>query len=450
MEPTAARLAVAGTGSGCTGPSGVKLNGYGGESLFGAPLSGGGSLIGYQRSGVDASYPLQAPFILEELSATCAPVQRFGPGGMVTLQVPFLNGKVPRETGVGGEAFVGAMTATPAGDVLLFGNYGREIIGAEVSPRGRLVRSFGEGGWTGFANGSVSEFLSNVAIVATRPNGTILVGVDDDLGGGQTLVYELDTRGRRITSFGTHGVARVLGAGAQLAQLLELPHGTIVAVGELPYGVNQGHLVFSSLDAAGRPDRAMSRRLAGAMTWLPAANKIDGAAYVDRFGGVGIVGWGVTNAPWPVSGEPAPALHSPAFGFNVELSPIGGPEGAGTRRLVAPPPSLATYFASSLPSGESLLAIRLADGYLVIGDMPQTQFAATVLQLHVMRLAGAIRSPFGAGGARVTLGRSYAGLVAFPGPGIRVDVVEAASASISVHQVDLWRPHTLSSVVTKR
>jgi len=452
-EPTAQPLVAAGTSTGCSGGSGVNLRGYGGESLFGAPLPGGGALIGYQLSGVGATLPRQAPVVLEELSSACAPVQRFGPGGMVTLPLPFVNGKVPPRTGVGGEAFIGAMAATPSGDVLLFGNYGREIIGAEVGPNGRLVRSFGEGGWTGFVNQSVSEFLSNVAIVAFRPDGTILVGVDDVLGGGQSLVYELDSRGRLVTSFGTHGVARVLGGGAQLAQLLEMPDGSIVAVGELQYEVNKGHLVLSSLDAAGRADDAGSRRLTDAVTWLPAANKIDGVAYVDRFGGVGVVGWGVTNPPWPVSGEPAPPVRAPAFGFEVELGPRGESEGTGTRRLVVPPPpSLETYIATGLPSGASLVSVPLADGYLAIGDNPQTRGISSILQLHLMRLSGAIASPFGAkGSSSVSLGGTFAGLAVFAGPRGDVDVVDAESASLNVREVAVSRPHSrLSSAVTKR
>jgi hypothetical protein len=414
----------------------VNLQGYGGESLFGAPLAGGGALIGYQRSGLNARAPAQAPVVLEELSATCAPVQRFGPGGMVTLQLPFANRREYGRTGVGGEVWIGAMTATPTGDVFLFGNYGREVIGAEVGPNGRLVRGFGEGGWTGIVNGSVSESLSNVTDVATRPDGSILVGVDDVVGTGPSLVYEFNPQGRLVTSFGSHGVARVLGGNLQLAQLLELPNGSIVAVGELQSDVNKGHLAFSWLDGTGRVDTAASRRLADATKWLPAANKVDGAAYVDRYGGVGIIGWGVTNPPWPVSGYPAPSYRPPTFGFEVELGPEGVSEGTGSRRLVAPPPGLQTYFQSGLPYGTTLLSIRLANGSLVIGDNPQTRHISTVLQLHLLGLTSVIASPFGVRGTRtIQLGATYAGMAVLPGPHGSVDVVDAHSGRIGVRQI---------------
>jgi hypothetical protein len=89
------------------------------------------------------------------------------------------------------------------------------------------------------------------------------------------------------------------------------------------------------------------------------------------------------------------------------------------------------------------VSVRLADDYLAIGDNPQTRGISSVLQLHLMRLSSAIASPFGArGSSSVTLGGTFSGLAVFAGPRGDVDVVDAETASISLREVAVGRPHS--------
>jgi hypothetical protein len=435
LPGTATKLATTDS-TRCRNGSGVDLSGFGSEGLFGASVPGGGAVVGYQAEGLQYNGSQQAPVILEGLTAGCTPNTRFGHAGRMALQIPFPNSRRVRGE-VGGEVFMTAMTATAQGDVLVFGNYGHEIIGAEVNRRGKLVGGFGARGWVAIDNPKTSDFLSNVASVVSESDGSILIGVDDVLGGQPSLVYELGRTGRLITTFGSDGFARVLPRDAELTQIINLPGGSIVVVGWLQILVDRGRTVFVALSRRGREENGVTANLVHTFAWLPANNLNQAVAYGNAFGGINIVGWGTVVPPWNRTHQAMPPHRAPMFGYRDALSANGEPVDVAAERLLAPPPDLGAFQS---PLDLTLLSTVLPDGVAVVGDTPNSR-ARPSFVLHHAATSGVAGVQFTARDSRTIrspqhdLDGGFGAVVLFPGPRDFVDVAVAEPTSVRLFEV---------------
>jgi hypothetical protein len=330
------------------------------------------------------------------------------------------------------------MTATSQGDVLVFGNYGHEIIGAELNRQGKLVGDFGIHGWAAIDNPKTSEFLSNVASVVSESDGTILVGVDDVLWEGQpSLVYELGRTGRLITTFGSDGFSRVLPGNAELTQVINLPGGSIIVVGWLQVQVDRGRTVFVALGPRGRQERVVTANLEHTFAWLPANNLNQAVAYENAIGGINIVGWGTVVPPWTIGA--VPPHRAPMFGFGDALNASGKPVDPTAERLLAAPLDLGAFQS---PLNLTLLSTVLPDGVAVVGDTPNSR-ARPSLVLHEAATGDVEGVQFGAHTSRIIrlpprdLGGGFGATVLFPGPRGFVDVAVAGPTSVRLFEVSV-------------
>jgi uncharacterized delta-60 repeat protein len=133
---------------------------------------------------------------------------------------------------------------------------------ARYNPDGRLDTTFGANGL--FTTGDLMD-QSRAERVTELPDGGFVLGGEQWPGGHEVGIVSLvkaDKTGALDTSFGDHGVARPATGyydGADIYDMVTLPDGRVVAVGEVDDG--DGPIPYLSiLTRKGRPDRTFAPR----------------------------------------------------------------------------------------------------------------------------------------------------------------------------------------------
>jgi hypothetical protein len=215
----------------CNGGRGVRLPArFGLDSvLASATVADGSTLIAI------SDYSAKRSVVLHSVTRRCAPNSEFGRHGVATIGI---SPRPPRTRPAGSDApsglRVNAVAARNGGGAILAGSFGSNWVVGEVSRRGQLDSTFGNGGWT------VLPFQGEVTAIVQEPSGRIVIG-GDNAGGGCCLVNwaaALSARGQLEREFGKRGRTRLraptLEAG--IGALMLKPNGDILAA--VAYGNN--------------------------------------------------------------------------------------------------------------------------------------------------------------------------------------------------------------------
>ena len=206
-----------------------------------------------------SGYPTLRSVELHSVTALCAPNRAFGNEGVATIALSLrLRPGNPPVDGVPPNAlWVNAVAPRKDGGAILAGTYGNDWVVGEVTRRGHVDPTFGDGGWT------VLPFAGEVTAVLQEPSGRIVLGGDNGGGGCCTLTWAaaLSPSGRLDERFGTHGRAQLpTGEDPEVKALALEPNGnTLATVG---YG-NMGcwGVALAMLEPSGRPVPQFGKRL---------------------------------------------------------------------------------------------------------------------------------------------------------------------------------------------
>jgi len=161
---------------------------------------------------------------------------------------------VPPPTGV---LWVQTVAARRGGGAILAGTYGDDWVVGEVTQRGALDPTFGNGGWT------VLPFQGEVTAVVQEPSGRIVVAGDNNGGGCCTYDWAtaVSAHGRFDPAFGIHGRETLpRGEDSGVGAVVSEPNGDIlVMVG----GGNMGcfGVELAMLTPSGQPVPGFASRL---------------------------------------------------------------------------------------------------------------------------------------------------------------------------------------------
>jgi len=338
----------------------------------------------------------KSSFLVEAISPDCTLDTHFGHEGILDLALP----------GKNDVSSIDVMVPLRSGNVLLVGSVTAKMIAAEVTPLGRLVRTFGHSGWLVHALPGWSPGLDwgpSIDSVVQASSGDILVASDNGSSHVSTQgdVYEFTPGGGLDGSFGRGGWRRVLPIGAYIDQLIAEPNGSIVVYGQGVFG-GCGGPEFEVLKANGQRDWSVNSNLARTESTVRHAGLKNGVVYLDHQGGMGLVGFGFGLKGCYSSGQ---------FGYTEQLTPKGRVAN-GTHR---------TYFKSG--SFDIQFGVSISGNRFVSAGENWDQ---TVLGIREFQQNGAPVSAFGRGGIRdIRLGSwIYAsGPLVFAGPNGDVDVI---------------------------
>jgi hypothetical protein len=197
-----------------------------------------------------SGYPTLRSVVLHSVTALCAPDRGFGSEGVATVALPLRPrpGNPPADGVPPNGLWVNAVAPRRGGGAILAGTYGNDWVVGEVTRRGQIDPTFGEGGWT------VLPFPGEVTAVLQEPSGRIIIAGDNGGGGCCTLnwVAAVSARGRLENDFGTRGREELPTGGDSGVEGLALePNGDILAT--VGYG-NNGcwGVVLAMLTPSGR------------------------------------------------------------------------------------------------------------------------------------------------------------------------------------------------------
>jgi hypothetical protein len=215
----------------CNGGRGARLTAHlgGNPVLASATVADGSTLIAI------SDYSAKRSVVLHSVTRRCAPNVAFGRHGVATIAIYSRPARArPVGSGAPSGLRINAVAARNGGGAILAGGFGSNWVVGEVSRRGQLDPTFGDGGWT------VLPFEGEVSTIVQEPSGRIVMGGDNG-GGGCCLVNSvaaLSARGQLERAFGKHGRtelrAPTLEAG--IGALMLRPSGDILAA--VGYGNN--------------------------------------------------------------------------------------------------------------------------------------------------------------------------------------------------------------------
>jgi hypothetical protein len=211
-----------------------------------------------------SDYATKNSVVLHSLTRRCAPNREFGDQGAATIT--FSSRHQPAHPAAAAAAshglWVNAVTARRGGGAIVAGAYGDGTTGdewvvGEVTPRGQLDPTFGDGGWT------VLPYRGEVTAVLDEPSGRIVIGGDNGGGGCCTTNWAaaVSAHGRLEHRFGRNGRAELpTGEDSGVEGLALEPNGDILA--EVGYG-NMGcwGVAPAMLTPSGKPVPLFARRL---------------------------------------------------------------------------------------------------------------------------------------------------------------------------------------------
>jgi hypothetical protein len=238
----------------CNGGRGVRLPARlgGNPVLASATVADGSTLIAI------SDYSAKRSVVLHSVTRRCAPNAEFGRHGVATIGISSRSPRTrPADSGAPSGLWLNAIAARRGGGAILAGGFGGDWVIGEVSRRGQLDPTFGNGGWV------VLPFQGEATTIVQEPSGRIVIG-GDNLGGGCCLVNSvaaLSPRGQLQRAFGKRGrtVLRVPTGEAGIEALMLMPRGDILAA--VGYG-NNGcwGVALAKLTSSGRPVSAFAQR----------------------------------------------------------------------------------------------------------------------------------------------------------------------------------------------
>jgi hypothetical protein len=188
----------------CNGGRGVRLSipswqedGEGRTATTSSGTIAGGSTViafsGYQRKSLA---------VLHSVTPRCELDRQFGSDGTATISIP----SSLRPTHGTADDYLGGlavyvMAARNGGGAIVAGNYEGAWVVGEVTGRGQLDPSFGNGGW------SVLPYEGGVTAVLQEPSGRIIVAGEEHSSGCCTVTWAaaLSAHGQLERGFGGHG-----------------------------------------------------------------------------------------------------------------------------------------------------------------------------------------------------------------------------------------------------
>ncbi len=205
-------------------------------------------------------YPGTRSAALYSVTGSCAVNRAFGTEGKATIAISSRAHVAAPQPGVPprGVLWIQTVVSRTGGGTIVAGTYGGYWVVGEVTPRGRLDRTFGEAGWT------VLPYRGAVTAVVEEPSGRIVVGGDNGGGGCCTLNWAsaLSPHGTLDRGFGTKGREQLpTGEDSGVEALALEPNGDILA--QVGYG-NMGcwGTALAMLTPSGRPVPTFAKRLA--------------------------------------------------------------------------------------------------------------------------------------------------------------------------------------------
>jgi hypothetical protein len=224
----------------CNGGHGVRLRGpFGGRKqavgheesvrVRAGTLADGSTLIAFTAGG----YEQEKSFaILDSIAPTCTWDSGFGDGGTAMIAIPsgFRSEHAPHHNeegrAIGPEGLdIEAVAARNGGGAIIAGSYKGAWLLGEVTARGHLDPTFGQGGW------SALPFEGAVTKILQEPSGRIIIAGGEHFSGCCTLNWAaaLSASGRLERSFGTHGRVKLpIDESANIQELLREPDGDIL------------------------------------------------------------------------------------------------------------------------------------------------------------------------------------------------------------------------------
>jgi hypothetical protein len=182
-----------------------------------------------------SGYPTVRSVVLHAVTALCAADRGFGKEGVATIVLPLRPrpGNPPADGVPVDGVWVNAVAPRRGGGAILAGTYGNDWLVGEVTRRGQIDPTFGEGGWT------VLPFPGEVTAVLQERSGRIIIAGDNGGGGCCTLNWAaaVSAQGRLENGFGTRGREELpTGTDSGVGGLALEPNGDIVAT--VGYGNN--------------------------------------------------------------------------------------------------------------------------------------------------------------------------------------------------------------------
>jgi hypothetical protein len=240
----------------CNGGRGVRLaaGSRGNAVMASATMSDGSTLIA-----LSSVYPGKRLAVLHSVTRECAPHREFGNEGAATITISSrLQPTHPASGGFPPDGlWLSAVAPRKGGGAIVAGTYGGEWVVGEVTRRGQVDPSFGNGGWT------VLPFRGEVTAIVQQPSGRIVIGGDNGGGGCCNLNWAaaVSVRGQLDKGFGMGGRAELpTGEDSGVEALALEPNGDILA--KVGYG-NMGcwGVALAMLRPSGRPVPLFEKRL---------------------------------------------------------------------------------------------------------------------------------------------------------------------------------------------
>ena len=152
---------------GCNAGRGVRLTAH----LGAIPIVASGTMADGSTLVASSGYPTMRSVELRSVTARCAPNRAFGREGVATIAIPRrpLPGHPPVDGVPPNGLWVDVVARRRGGGAILAGTYGNDWTVGEVTPRGQIDRTFGDGGWT------VLPFSGEVSAVLQEPSGRIII-----------------------------------------------------------------------------------------------------------------------------------------------------------------------------------------------------------------------------------------------------------------------------------
>lgn len=264
-------------------------------------------------------YPNKRFAVLQSVTRRCAPNREFGRDGVATITIS--HRLKPTHPAAGGPSANGLWVNTVAprkgGGAIVAGTYEGEWVVGEVTPRGQVDPSFGNGGW------SVLPFRGEVTAVLQESSGRIVIGGDNGGGGCCTRNWAaaLSERGQLEHGFGSHGRTELpTGEDSGVRGLALGPTGDILA--KVGYG-NMGCWgeALAMLTPSGRPVPFFKERL-GRFWHALGFGAFVGDTYIDG-DGFTLVGTGGKGCDKGSAWSSAPSATGLVARFRTNGEPAG-------------------------------------------------------------------------------------------------------------------------------
>lgn len=166
--------------------------------------------------------------VLQSVTRQCAPNREFGNDGAARITIPprLKPAHVAADGSPANGLWVNVVAARKGGGAIVAGTYDGVWVVGEVTPRGQIDPSFGNGGW------ALLPFVGEVSAILQESSGRIIIGGDSGGGGccNRNWAAALSEHGQLERGFGNHGRTELpTGEDSGVEGLALEPNGDILA-----------------------------------------------------------------------------------------------------------------------------------------------------------------------------------------------------------------------------